>query len=80
MNDLEILGEIVRQSIATFFALLQLALVASYMLQIKLYIDNRSSKKAVNAAFKKIRYIENWARSQGYIPPSDDEINKTTRG
>lgn len=79
MNNMEIAWEIVRNSIAMFFAIIQLILVTSFIVVIQLYIDMRSSKKAHNASFKKHRAMESWARTQGYVPPSDDEINKMSR-
>jgi hypothetical protein len=79
LSNPDIIGEIIRNSIAMFFALVQLILATSFGVLIVLYIDSRSLKKGMGAAFRKIRALENWARSQGYIPPPDDEINKGIR-
>lgn len=55
---MDIISEVVRNSISVFFGLLQTAIVASFAVIIKLYIDVRSLKKAMNAAFDKIREIQ----------------------
>jgi hypothetical protein len=77
--DLNILAEIVRNAISMFFAILQIILVTSFGVVIKLYIDMRSAKKAINAGFRKTRALEAWARRQGYEGPSDDDVNKGAR-
>lgn len=56
--NFDIVGEVVRNSISVFFGLLQTILVVSFGALIKLYMDQRETKKDLDAAFQKIRCLE----------------------
>lgn len=58
MIMLDFVSEIVRNSISVFFGLLQTIVVVSFGALIKLYGDSRQTKADLNAAFCKIRALE----------------------